>query len=787
MAPVPASIPAAPSWNSALTVSIGDKKQTIVYTAILVSFIVIFVTGLVYVLRVYITSSVDEESNTSRPPRPPLRIFIPGGSQQCAQSSTSTLVGGGAPPEASQPPFKRSGSGPSPLGQHVHTDHTEQDVVVAEFSAVQVERTATVHTEVTDVVVISPEMDNKTEEDAVSELEVDISDTTVSWLGSGPFVTADSDGTDMLVLATKDNEGSISEEHNVADALTGADAVDTGNAFLQMGEALSPTAESPAKLVKPVSAHRGQPTTDNGTTDSGRKGGSSGTSELGKRELFPFQLKPRRGDVRSTTLDRLARHGTPDDATSTGITEHVATGNAQAREAIDVVKEDGTFKNTSRPAITLQCSYSHTPAVGAKVVSPGTYRSDDAALERTHALAATSVPSYRRPHKEVRFAGDLKAQIGDFCRISFDVGAAYLKVKVAPPVTTPRPLSGDSMYSITDSLGSDASHRLSLLADLALGNDDSVYDTSESSASIVLSIISALATHSSSGESLASLSIPDPVSAAQHIGTGECGSIIIAEEDPDEDANNCHLGPSESSQALHNRILKDCQRILAERRRKFQEQDPMRREEADKVYASFCERRRQHRLLALHGTPATVYPPPLPPDVGGYPDSNNHVSDRHSPSPATLVFGPWSGARTPSPPLENLNEASTEAYVWTFLPGNTGPGADVASPSSKSHDIIIQYKVGEEVPLPPRRAFTISPSDEEMKPVINIEENLDENAERNLHDLGISCSTQALRNLIMRDCKEAKKRRRLEFEACMAARQAERAKQVVAILNEPGS
>lgn len=59
--------------------------------------------------------------------------------------------------------------------------------------------------------------------------------------------------------------------------------------------------------------------------------------------------QPRRGDVRSTTLDRLARHGTPDDATSTGITEHVATGNAQAREAIDVVKEDGTFKNTSRP------------------------------------------------------------------------------------------------------------------------------------------------------------------------------------------------------------------------------------------------------------------------------------------------------------------------------------------------------------------------------------------------------------------------------------------------------
>ena len=67
--------------------------------------------------------------------------------------------------------------------------------------------------------------------------------------------------------------------------------------------------------------------------------------------------------------------------------------------------------------------------------------------------------------------------------------------------------------------------------------------------------------------------------------------------------------------------------------------------------------------------------------------------------------------------------------------------------------------------------------------VINVEENLDENAERDFHEFGISYSTQALRNLIMKDCEKAAERRRENFEASMAVRQAQRAKQVVAILN----
>ena len=75
MAPVPASLSSGPSWVSTLTFSIGDKKQIIVYTAILVSFIALFVIGLVYVLRVYnASSSEDEESRDTSTPRPPLRL-----------------------------------------------------------------------------------------------------------------------------------------------------------------------------------------------------------------------------------------------------------------------------------------------------------------------------------------------------------------------------------------------------------------------------------------------------------------------------------------------------------------------------------------------------------------------------------------------------------------------------------------------------------------------------------------------------------------------------------------
>ncbi|EPS98664.1 hypothetical protein FOMPIDRAFT_1051307 [Fomitopsis schrenkii] len=826
MAPVPASPPSAPSWMSTIAVSIGDKNQIILYTAILVSSTALFVIGLVYVLRLSSASSEDEESNITSTPRPPLRLLLPGSSQQRAPSSTSTLAVRGAPLKPSQVLAKHSGSGPSPLGQHVHTDSApetaKQDVnVTEELSAVNVERPANVNIEITDVVVIAPEVDSTnedSEEAVVSELEVEIADAKVNWLASGPVLMVDSDVADMMVLSIETNKVSVSgaecKERQVSDVLTDTDAVNIGNAFLQLGEVLPPKAlESPARLAKPASSRRGKPTTDNGTTDSGLEGSPSVTSisspsKSAKCGLLPFQLQPRRGDLWAAALDRLARHVTheeyDEDTLFIGDAEHVASGDAQhARKALSSVKEDGSLKHTpgDEMAITPEPSNGRMPDLEAKVVSSGTsvpaftYCTDDAALEYTHTLAAISVPPDGKPHKEVRFAGDLKAEIGDHCRISYDVGAAYLKVMVAPAVTTLHPLSSDSLSSTADSLDSNASHRLSLLADLALGTVDSVCDTSESSESIALSTDSAFATRSRSEESLVSFPvISDPASEAQHADTGECtsGSIINAEEEPDEDANNdCDISPSESSQALRDRILGDCKRILKERRLKFEEQERQRREEADKVYASFPERRRQHRLLGLYGSPTLAYTPPLTPDVGADPNRNNYSfgdSDRGPPSPATPVFGSWPRARTPSP-FGNLHGTSAEADVWTFLPGNTGPDTDLAtSPSGNSHGpgLLIQYKVGEDVPLPPRRAFTMSPSEEKMKPIIDVEENLDENAERNFHEFGTSYSTQALRNLIMKDCKKAIERRRLDFEASMATRHSERAKQVVAILNESG-
>ena len=379
----------------------------------------------------------------------------------------------------------------------------------------------------------------------------------------------------------------------------------------------------------------------------------------------------------------------------------------------------------------------------------------------------------------------MKAEIGDHCRISYDVNAAYIKVKVATPVTTLRPLSGDSLYSTAESVDSNAPHRLSLLADLALGNVDSISSTGGSSGSIVLSTAStssALATQSSSEDSLASPPIVSgPDSPTQHEGgKDDCGTTVITEEHSDEDLVYAHyeIGPSESTQALRDFIMQDSERVRKERRREFDEQQLKRREEADKVYASFRERRRC-QLLGSSGSPATAYTPALAPDV---------ICDRGSMSPATPAFGSWR-TRTPSPLLGNFKGASSGVDTWTFLPGNTGPDADYANPSSgNSHGLglMVHYDVGEDVPLPPRRAFTMSPSEEEMKPVINVEENLDENAERDFHEFGISYSTQALRNFIMKDCEKAAERRRENFEASMAVRQAQRAKQVVAILNESG-
>ena len=198
---------------------------------------------------------------------------------------------------------------------------------------------------------------------------------------------------------------------------------------------------------------------------------------------------------------------------------------------------------------------------------------------------------------QVRFGGDLKAEIGDHCRISYDVDAAYIKVKVAPHVTTVRPLSGDSSYSTAESLDSNASHRLSLLADLALGTVDSASSTSGSSGSIALttaSAVSLLATHPSSEDSLVSpIIVSDSDSSVLHAaGTGDCSPAIVTEEHFDQDVDYAHyeVGPSESTQALRDLVFQDAERVRKERRREFEEQQRKRREEADKVYASFRER-----------------------------------------------------------------------------------------------------------------------------------------------------------------------------------------------------
>lgn len=107
MAPVPASPPSAPSWISTLEAYIGARNMPIVYTAILVFFIGIFAIGLIYVLRIYKASSMDEESDTLGPP---LRFPLPREAQHCAPGSISTLVRNVTPPKTNWTPVKRLGS-----------------------------------------------------------------------------------------------------------------------------------------------------------------------------------------------------------------------------------------------------------------------------------------------------------------------------------------------------------------------------------------------------------------------------------------------------------------------------------------------------------------------------------------------------------------------------------------------------------------------------------------------------------------------------------------------------
>ena len=80
----------------------------------------------------------------------------------------------------------------------MHTDPapetTEQEVVVTEQLP-----SANVDTEATDVVVIAPEMDDTKETETVSsDIEVDIADTKVNWLGTEPVLKIDPDMVSFL-------------------------------------------------------------------------------------------------------------------------------------------------------------------------------------------------------------------------------------------------------------------------------------------------------------------------------------------------------------------------------------------------------------------------------------------------------------------------------------------------------------------------------------------------------------------------------------------------------------
>ncbi|KAH9922661.1 uncharacterized protein B0H18DRAFT_1212525, partial [Fomitopsis serialis] len=115
MAPIQVSPPSAPSGVFSVFASIGDRQQIIVYAAIAIILFAIFLFAVIYILRQYNASSQDEESHTTSTPRPPLRLLLPGMTQQRTSSSASTLVECVTPPRNSPASSKREGSIPSPL------------------------------------------------------------------------------------------------------------------------------------------------------------------------------------------------------------------------------------------------------------------------------------------------------------------------------------------------------------------------------------------------------------------------------------------------------------------------------------------------------------------------------------------------------------------------------------------------------------------------------------------------------------------------------------------------
>ncbi|KZT67079.1 hypothetical protein DAEQUDRAFT_758352 [Daedalea quercina L-15889] len=775
MAPVPASLPSAPSGMSSVFATIGDRKQIIVYAAIVIIFLVVFFVGVIYILRSYNASDEDEESNTTSTPRPPLRLLLPSTTPQRTTSSTSTLVGNVALQQTLPSPVKSLGGIPSPLGQHVHTEPASVVLEQAVAEDVPTDNNERPDKVISGVAVVIPEGNPMDAEKIISpQLEVDITDNKV------PILKVDPDVTDMMVLTLKDNKQQATdakhESGDIADQLTDVDAVNIGNVFLQMEQdiafpkALKSSAMSATSLGAKSATHS--------SADSGCEGRTSVTTisyKSAKCGLLPFRQEPPRGDLWAAALDRLARHVTLEDHDP----ENPPIRDIRVREAPHkFIKEDSTSDHTLRHGMVNppEPSIGSTPSTGdefelSETPVPASGISTDY-IDTGHPYTkdVPSALSHEKSRKEVRFAGDFKAEVGDHCRISYDEKAPYLKVKVASPIAPLLPLSNDDPPL----------PHLVHLADLALGPADRVPDIGESCGSLAPSTDSCgptLATESSSEGSFTSPPIVPASLSVLGIDDDEYRPIIVVEDHLDENAdrNFYELGISYSTQALRNLVMKD-----AERAREREEEEQRRREEVDNVYASFRERRRQRRL---GDSPATAYTPPLTPDLG---DSDSAFSSPASGSPLLDAWSP--PASPPLPPT--TNRASTEsADFWTFLPGNTGDEADLAFSASgnlRGLGLQIQYRVGDDVPLPPRRALVTSPSDDEMKPILVVEDHLDENAERNFYEFGISYSTQALRNLLMKDCEKASERRRLEYAAGTSTSQAQKMEQPAGLMDGLG-
>ncbi|KAH9829651.1 uncharacterized protein C8Q71DRAFT_396301 [Rhodofomes roseus] len=790
MAPVLSSPPSAPSGMSSLFASIGDRKQIIVYAAIVVILFAIFLFAAIYILRLYNASpeSEDEESHNTSTPRPPLRLLLPGMVQQRTSSSTSTLVGCATPPQNCPPPAKRSGSAPSPLRQHVHIDPLPVASEQSQVSCVPIvtpgERPTNALPEDQADSIVGPKATTEAAEETVPtepEIIPDPVGSKTKWLQTDPALKVEADIADMMILTfdmnkppgplDKHDPSEIDGDSKFADEV----AANIGNTFLQMVKTLS----SPKALKSPAPApSAGAKSPRHIEMMLGPEGNTSVTqvsSNSAKCGLLSFRQEPRRGDLWAAALDRLARHVSLDD---------IDADNPPIREPTRVLEDPIDDQEVRKPDHTTHYEIANPPEPsiggtslpGDKFASSGTSvpafgcRTAKTAADDTVTSDFSSALSHGKPRKGVRFAGDFNAEVGDRCRISYNVTAGYLKVKVADSIATLPPLSSGSLSDLPSPSLTEPTH----------GSADQIADIVGSCGPLALSTAErggpALATEASSE----CHPTGSPPISALNVDDEDCKPIIVYENHLDEDAdrNFYELGISYSTQALRNLVMKNVERSFAQR----QEEQRKRCEEIDKLYSSFHEGH-------LNDGAATAYTPPLSPDLANY---HGHAydsgdSDSGSSSPATPALGFWPDTAHAPTITKGTSAATTD--TWKFLPGNTaGDTGFAVSASGNLCGLALQleYDVGDDVPLPPRRVLETSPSDE-MKPILVVEEHLDENAERNFYEFGISYSTQALRNLLMKECEKTSKRRRLEFEVAKAVAEGQKKQQRTEPADIPGN